>query len=227
MSDTARNILDHLKEQFALYKKQTTILVSLTLVLTVVVYVRFVQDSPRSAGAAEIELPPAGSISIVHASDVQHDESSADAPILAKWSDVHTTLERSDLFKGPWQIEQPQGAGDSDADGDGVPDGLDNCPQVANADQADSNGNTIGDACDQGDTETERKIDAIALNLKGTTTPRGGRGQASAYINRNYYRVGDTFRVDGLRIKLISVKGDSAVVQDEHGNTRVLTQHSD
>ncbi len=227
MSDTARNILDNLKEQFALYKKQTTVLVSLTLVLTVVIYVRFVQDSPRSAGAAEVEVPPAGSISIVHASDVEHDESSADVPILAKWSDIHTTLERLDLFKGPWQIERLQGAGNGDADGDGVPDDLDNCPQVANADQADSNGDTIGDACDQGGTGTERKIDDIALNLKGTTTPRRGRGQASAYINRNYYRVGDTFRVDGLRIKLISVTGDSAVVQDERGNRRVLTRHRD
>ena len=131
------------------------------------------------------------------------------------------------MFKGPWQISRPQGVGDSDADGDGVPDDLDNCPQVANTDQADSDGNTIGDACDQGDTETGRKIDDVALSLKGTTTPQPGRGEASAYINRNYYRIGDTFRVDGLRIKLISVKGDSAVVQDEHGNTRVLMQHWD
>ena len=227
MSDSARNILDSLKEQFALYKKQTTVLVSLTLVLTVVVYVRFVQDSPRSAGAAEIELPPAGSITIVHAPEAGDAGSRTEVPILAEWSNIHTTLERFDLFRGPWQIGRSQGADDSDADGDGVPDELDNCPQVANADQVDSNGNTIGDACDHGDTRPKRKIDDIALNLKGTTTPRGGRGQASAYINRNYYRIGDTFRVDGMRIKLISVTGDSAVVQDEHGNTRVLMQHRD
>lgn len=35
-----------------------------------------------------------------------------------------------------------------DGDGDGVPDGADNCPQAANADQADSDGDGIGDACD-------------------------------------------------------------------------------
>lgn len=35
-----------------------------------------------------------------------------------------------------------------DTDGDGVADGIDNCPAVANADQADSNGNGVGDACD-------------------------------------------------------------------------------
>ena len=35
----------------------------------------------------------------------------------------------------------------ADADGDGVLDGLDNCPTVANPDQRDSNGDGIGDAC--------------------------------------------------------------------------------
>ena len=225
MSDPPRTILGNLKEQFAAYKKQTAILASLSIVLIVVVFVRFVQNSPRPSAAAEPEAPAAGSISIVHAPEVGDAGSRTEAPLLAKWSDIRTTLERSDLFKGPWQIERLQGAGDSDSDGDGVPDGLDNCPQVANADQADSDGDTIGDACDQGGTAAERTIDDIGLSLKGTT--QRGRGRASAYINRNYHRVGDTFWVDGIRIKLISVKGDSAVVQDEHGNTRVLTQHSD
>lgn len=35
-----------------------------------------------------------------------------------------------------------------DSDGDGIPDILDNCPNVPNPDQADTNGNGIGDACD-------------------------------------------------------------------------------
>ncbi len=35
-----------------------------------------------------------------------------------------------------------------DADGDTVPDELDNCPLVSNLDQANSDGDTIGDACD-------------------------------------------------------------------------------
>jgi ribosomal protein L7/L12 len=37
----------------------------------------------------------------------------------------------------------------TDTDGDGIPDSQDNCPNVANPDQADSNGDGIGDACDQ------------------------------------------------------------------------------
>jgi hypothetical protein len=39
---------------------------------------------------------------------------------------------------------------DFDGDGDGVPDTLDNCPSIPNADQMDSNGNGLGDACDFG-----------------------------------------------------------------------------
>jgi hypothetical protein len=43
---------------------------------------------------------------------------------------------------------QPCG-GEPDTDGDGVPDGRDNCPTTPNPDQADSDGDGIGDACDQ------------------------------------------------------------------------------
>ena len=37
---------------------------------------------------------------------------------------------------------------DTDADGDGVADAVDNCPEVANPDQLDSDGDGVGDACD-------------------------------------------------------------------------------
>ena len=35
-----------------------------------------------------------------------------------------------------------------DSDGDGVPDATDNCPNDANADQADGDGDDVGDVCD-------------------------------------------------------------------------------
>jgi len=38
--------------------------------------------------------------------------------------------------------------GDLDTDGDGVPDGSDNCPTVANPNQTDTDGDGLGDACD-------------------------------------------------------------------------------
>jgi len=50
--------------------------------------------------------------------------------------------------QNPWVVEYVQTGGSSDTDGDGVVDGEDNCPSVANADQADSNNNGVGDACE-------------------------------------------------------------------------------
>ncbi len=39
--------------------------------------------------------------------------------------------------------------GPADADGDGVADNVDNCPEVANANQADADGDGVGDLCDR------------------------------------------------------------------------------
>jgi hypothetical protein len=41
----------------------------------------------------------------------------------------------------------------NDTDGDGISNGMDNCPDVANADQSDSDRDGVGDACD---TATQR-----------------------------------------------------------------------
>ena len=41
--------------------------------------------------------------------------------------------------------------GNPDADGDGVADNTDNCPNVANANQANADGDSLGDACDPDD----------------------------------------------------------------------------
>jgi Ca2+-binding RTX toxin-like protein len=47
-----------------------------------------------------------------------------------------------------------------DTDGDGVADGVDNCPSVANADQADVNNDGIGDACLMPDIDSDGVEDA-------------------------------------------------------------------
>jgi len=55
-------------------------------------------------------------------------------------------------------VDYPSGfsvASTTDADGDGVADGTDNCPNVANPGQEDSDGDGIGDACDTGTTDAD------------------------------------------------------------------------
>ena len=40
---------------------------------------------------------------------------------------------------------------DADDDGDGIADGADNCPLMANSDQANADGDSVGDVCDADD----------------------------------------------------------------------------
>ena len=53
---------------------------------------------------------------------------------------------------GGGSASQPEDCGPGgDGDGDGVPDGSDNCPSVANPDQANGDGDGLGNACDPDD----------------------------------------------------------------------------
>jgi len=49
----------------------------------------------------------------------------------------------------------------SDRDEDGVIDDEDNCPDTPNVDQADCNGNMIGDACDEAECGPDRDMDTV------------------------------------------------------------------
>jgi len=49
---------------------------------------------------------------------------------------------------GPGDAPLPPEASPDDVDGDGIVDALDNCPTIANTDQADEDDDAIGDACD-------------------------------------------------------------------------------
>jgi hypothetical protein len=56
--------------------------------------------------------------------------------------------------------------GVADQDGDGVADGVDNCPTVGNAGQEDANGNGVGDACES--------APAVTISPATTTVASGG-----------------------------------------------------
>ncbi len=69
-----------------------------------------------------------------------------------------------------------------DADGDGIPDSRDNCPDVPNADQADLDGDGLGDACDD-DNDGDGVADDIdncplVPNPDQTDTDGDGAGDA-------------------------------------------------
>jgi len=64
--------------------------------------------------------------------------------------------------------------GTDDQDGDGVPDGTDNCPTVPNADQADRNHDGLGDACE--DKDGNGFADNLGVSGGGCQTGGGGLG---------------------------------------------------
>ncbi len=60
-----------------------------------------------------------------------------------------------------------------DADGDGIPDGSDNCPLVANPTQADCDQNGVGDACQSSVTRTSGNMGAIGAGVTTSGTLAG------------------------------------------------------
>ena len=67
-----------------------------------------------------------------------------------------------------------------DSDGDGIPDGLDNCPTVPNVDQFDSDGDGYGDACDLTGSISGRVTDlTTAQGVPGARVGAGPAGETS------------------------------------------------
>ena len=54
-----------------------------------------------------------------------------------------------------------------DTDGDGIPDGQDNCPNVSNPNQEDRDGDTAGDACDAEPTVANLTLSGQLLTIGG------------------------------------------------------------
>jgi hypothetical protein len=66
-------------------------------------------------------------------------------------------------------------AGVTDQDGDTIPDGLDNCPTVANPDQADSDADGVGDLCDNCVNVANPRVPAGFLDANPWATLSGGQ----------------------------------------------------
>jgi hypothetical protein len=79
--------------------------------------------------------------------------------------DTGSVRDRFTLVKGPYC---PPG---SDADGDVVCDGADNCPDAANPSQEDADGDGAGDACDPCPNDPEDDADADAICGDGDNCP--------------------------------------------------------
>jgi hypothetical protein len=89
---------------------------------------------------------------------------------------------------------------DSDSDSDGVLDSTDNCPTNANPGQEDTDGDSIGDACDLIDNDSDTDGDGIADSIDNCPTNANpgqedtdgdGIGDACDLINNDYDYDGD------------------------------------
>jgi hypothetical protein len=88
----------------------------------------------------------------------------------------------------------------SDADGDGIPDAADNCDIWPNPDQADADGNGIGNDCECGDQDRSGRVDVrdlIAIN-GAIFNP----AQAGALCDTNYDAACDVADIIGANHKI-------------------------
>jgi len=64
----------------------------------------------------------------------------------------------------------PDGSPAIDSDGDGIPNGTDNCPMIPNPDQADTDLDTRGDACDEEPLRPNVRLTGQVLVVGGIVT---------------------------------------------------------
>lgn len=107
-----------------------------------------------------------------------------------------------------------------DADKDGIPNGDDNCPSIANADQKDTNGNGIGDACQQqlnpiaqsvrkcNKTVPKTNYGPAAIQPKSSKEPNRQKmtGVIAAYDNGAELKVGSCWQTMILRVNRAGIK---------------------
>jgi len=110
-----------------------------------------------------------------------------------------------------------------DSDGDGIPDGEDNCPFVFNPDQADMDGDGVGDACDncvtvvnpdQTDTDGDGVGDACDTNNAAL--------QIGVTVNPESVYPGDAVQFTYVVTNVGAVELTNVTVVDSLGNTIII-----
>ena len=83
-----------------------------------------------------------------------------------------------------------------DSDGDGVFDAIDNCPNIANIDQADGDGDTAGDDCDAEPTVVNLRLTGQFLTFGGSSVTADNSLNSQSTLGRVEATDG-TFRMKG------------------------------